>query len=138
MTEASAPEGAPIQAQTILHVTDADTARAVGSGDLPVLGTPRLIALAEQTTVAAATELLVEGQTTVGTRIRFAAAECSLGSILVAATDKGVCAILLGDDPDALACDPPLPEGGALGRGRDVRALGGGGLRFRRGAGPRS
>ena len=38
-----------------------------------------------------------------GTRIRFAAAECSLGSILVAATDKGVCAILLGDDPDALA-----------------------------------
>lgn len=41
----------------------------------------------------------------VGTRIRFAAAECSLGSILVAATDKGVCAILLGDDPDALARD---------------------------------
>ena len=40
-----------------------------------------------------------------GTRIRFAAAECSLGSILVAATDKGVCAILLGDDPDALARD---------------------------------
>ncbi|MGH1590116.1 bifunctional DNA-binding transcriptional regulator/O6-methylguanine-DNA methyltransferase Ada [Methylobacterium phyllosphaerae] len=41
----------------------------------------------------------------VGIRIRFAAAECSLGSILVAATDKGVCAILLGDDPDALARD---------------------------------
>lgn len=40
-----------------------------------------------------------------GTRIRFAAAECSLGSILVAATEKGVCAILLGDDPDALARD---------------------------------
>jgi AraC family transcriptional regulator, regulatory protein of adaptative response / methylated-DNA-[protein]-cysteine methyltransferase len=40
-----------------------------------------------------------------GIRIRFAAAECSLGSILVAATDKGVCAILLGDDPDALARD---------------------------------
>lgn len=41
----------------------------------------------------------------VGTRIRFAVAECSLGSILVAATDKGVCAILLGSDPDALARD---------------------------------
>ena len=40
-----------------------------------------------------------------GTRIRFAAAECSLGSILVAATEKGVCAILLGDEPDALARD---------------------------------
>ena len=34
--------------------------------------------------------------------IRFAAGACSLGSILVAATAKGVCAILLGDDPDAL------------------------------------
>jgi AraC family transcriptional regulator of adaptative response/methylated-DNA-[protein]-cysteine methyltransferase len=37
-----------------------------------------------------------------GTSIRFAVGECSLGSILVAATDKGICAILLGDDPDAL------------------------------------
>jgi AraC family transcriptional regulator, regulatory protein of adaptative response / methylated-DNA-[protein]-cysteine methyltransferase len=35
-------------------------------------------------------------------QIRFAIGECSLGSILVAATDKGVCAILLGNDPDAL------------------------------------
>jgi len=38
-----------------------------------------------------------------GTVIRFAVGECSLGSVLVAATDKGVCAIFLGDDPDALA-----------------------------------
>lgn len=37
--------------------------------------------------------------------IRFAVGECSLGSILVAATDKGVCAILLGDDPQALTED---------------------------------
>jgi len=37
--------------------------------------------------------------------IRFAVGECSLGSILVAATDKGVCAILLGDDPEALVRD---------------------------------
>jgi AraC family transcriptional regulator of adaptative response/methylated-DNA-[protein]-cysteine methyltransferase len=34
--------------------------------------------------------------------IRFALAQCSLGSILVAATERGVCAIELGDDPDAL------------------------------------
>jgi AraC family transcriptional regulator of adaptative response/methylated-DNA-[protein]-cysteine methyltransferase len=34
--------------------------------------------------------------------IRFAVGQCSLGAILVAATDKGVCAITLGDDPDAL------------------------------------
>ncbi|MDF3881094.1 MULTISPECIES: bifunctional DNA-binding transcriptional regulator/O6-methylguanine-DNA methyltransferase Ada [Cupriavidus] len=37
------------------------------------------------------------------TDIRFAVGECSLGSILVARSERGVCAILLGDDPDALA-----------------------------------
>jgi AraC family transcriptional regulator of adaptative response/methylated-DNA-[protein]-cysteine methyltransferase len=37
------------------------------------------------------------------TDIRFAVGECTLGSILVAKSDRGVCAILLGDDPEALA-----------------------------------
>ena len=37
-----------------------------------------------------------------GESIHFAVGECSLGSVLVAATDKGVCAIMLGDDPDGL------------------------------------
>ena len=40
-----------------------------------------------------------------GAAIRFAVGECSLGSVLVAASDKGVCAIMLGDDPDGLARD---------------------------------
>jgi AraC family transcriptional regulator of adaptative response/methylated-DNA-[protein]-cysteine methyltransferase len=35
-------------------------------------------------------------------QIRFALGECSLGAILVAATERGVCAIALGDEPDAL------------------------------------
>jgi AraC family transcriptional regulator of adaptative response/methylated-DNA-[protein]-cysteine methyltransferase len=39
------------------------------------------------------------------TTIRFAVGECSLGSILVARSDRGICAILMGDDPDALARD---------------------------------
>ncbi len=39
------------------------------------------------------------------TEIRFAIGECSLGSILVAASERGVCAILIGDDPDELARD---------------------------------
>ncbi|GGZ08102.1 bifunctional DNA-binding transcriptional regulator/O6-methylguanine-DNA methyltransferase Ada [Pseudoduganella plicata] len=38
-----------------------------------------------------------------GATIRFAIAQCSLGAILTASTDVGICAILLGDDPDALA-----------------------------------
>jgi AraC family transcriptional regulator, regulatory protein of adaptative response / methylated-DNA-[protein]-cysteine methyltransferase len=37
-----------------------------------------------------------------GATIRFAVGQCSLGAILVAASEKGVCAIQLGDDPDAL------------------------------------
>jgi len=39
------------------------------------------------------------------TKIWFAIGECSLGSILVATSERGVCAILLGEDPDALARD---------------------------------
>lgn len=39
------------------------------------------------------------------TEIRFAVGECSLGSILVAQSDRGVCAIWLGDDPDRLSRD---------------------------------
>ena len=41
----------------------------------------------------------------VNAEIRFAVGECSLGSILVASSERGVCAILLGDDPDALVRD---------------------------------
>jgi len=37
--------------------------------------------------------------------IRFAVGECSLGAILVARSAKGVCAILLGDEPEALVRD---------------------------------
>ena len=40
-----------------------------------------------------------------GAVIRFAIAACTLGAILVASSDKGVCAILLGDDPEVLLRD---------------------------------
>lgn len=39
------------------------------------------------------------------TEIKFAIGESSLGLVLIAASDKGVCAILFGDDPDSLARD---------------------------------
>jgi len=38
-------------------------------------------------------------------QIRFAVAQCSLGAILIAHSGQGLCAILLGDDPDALVRD---------------------------------
>ncbi|MCA1783440.1 MAG: thioesterase family protein [Dermatophilaceae bacterium] len=60
---------APEQSATLsFTVTEADTARAVGSGDLPVLGTPRLLAWCEAATCAVLTGL-PEGRTSVGTRV---------------------------------------------------------------------
>jgi predicted thioesterase len=50
-------------------VTDADTAVAVGSGSLPVLGTPRLLAWCEAATCAALEPTLPDGSTSVGTRV---------------------------------------------------------------------
>ena len=50
-------------------VAEADTAVAVGSGEVPVLGTPRVLALAERATVAAVAEALEAGTTTVGVRV---------------------------------------------------------------------
>jgi predicted thioesterase len=50
-------------------VTAADTAAAVGSGEVPVLATPRVLALAERATVAAVAGALEAGTTTVGTRV---------------------------------------------------------------------
>ena len=52
------------------EVTDADTAASVGSGDVPVLATPRLIAWLEAATVQAAAQFVRPGQTTVGTAVR--------------------------------------------------------------------
>jgi len=56
-----------------------------------------------------------------GAAIRFAIGQCSLGAILVAATDKGICAILLGDEPDALARDlqDRFPKARLLGGDQD-------------------
>jgi predicted thioesterase len=50
-------------------VTESDTAAAVGSGSLPVLGTPRLLAWCEAATCAAIDPTLPDGSTSVGTRI---------------------------------------------------------------------
>ncbi len=60
-----------------------------------------------------------------GAAIRFAVGECSLGSILVAATDKGVCAITLGDDPEALVRDlqDRFPKAQLIGADKDFERL---------------
>jgi predicted thioesterase len=50
-------------------VTHADTALALGSGDVPVLATPRVVALVERATCAAVAPHLTDDLTTVGTRV---------------------------------------------------------------------
>lgn len=57
----------------MLHeVTEADTAASLGSGDVAVLATPRMIAWMEAATVAAVASELPAGSTTVGTAVRVA------------------------------------------------------------------
>ena len=56
------------QAELTFTVADADTAQALGSGDLAVLATPRLLAWCEAATCAAVAEGVAEGSTTVGSR----------------------------------------------------------------------
>ena len=58
-----------LQGTARLTVDIADTATAVGSGDVPVLATPRLIALCEEASLAAVHGHLAAGETTVGSRI---------------------------------------------------------------------
>ena len=59
-------------ARVELTVSDSDTAQAVGSGDVPVLATPRVLALAETATVAATARQMPSGTTTVGVRVELA------------------------------------------------------------------
>jgi fluoroacetyl-CoA thioesterase len=61
--------GAVAEATLRFTVTADDTAAAVGSGSLPVLGTPRLLAWCEAATCAALEGVLAPGETSVGTRI---------------------------------------------------------------------
>ena len=75
-----------------LVVSNADTAIAIGSGDVAVLGTPRVIALCEEAAVAALAGLLPEGTTSVGTRVSIdhLTATAIGGTVTARATVTGV------------------------------------------------
>ena len=60
-----------LRAELTRQVGLADTALSVGSGDLQVLATPRLLAWAEAATCEAVAAALDPQQTTVGTRVDF-------------------------------------------------------------------
>ncbi|MEN3304744.1 MAG: fluoroacetyl-CoA thioesterase [Micromonosporaceae bacterium] len=102
-----------------LYVTDADTAQALGSGDLPVLGTPRVLALAEAATVAAVAGTLPDGATSVGTRVELE----HLGATAVGGTVVAE-AVLSTVDGRRLEFAVTVREGGAVvARGRVHRVV---------------
>jgi predicted thioesterase len=59
-----------LTASVELTVSEADTARALRSGDVPMLGTPRIVALVEEASVLAVDKLLEAKATTVGMRVQ--------------------------------------------------------------------
>jgi len=59
-----------LAARVSLDVRDADTAVALHSGEVPVLGTPRLIALCEEASLEAIAGQVPDGHTTVGMRVQ--------------------------------------------------------------------
>ena len=59
-----------LRAEATLLVTEADTARAMGSGDVEVLATPRLVALCEQASCEAIGGRVADSSTTVGMRVQ--------------------------------------------------------------------
>jgi len=95
-----------LTANADLVVTAQDTAVALGSGDVPVLGTPRVVALAEAATVAAVASVLPDGRTTVGTRVEVRhEAPTPLGRRVEAV------AILVGVDGRRLTFDVTVRDG---------------------------
>lgn len=110
---------AGLSARLELTVTDADTAQALGSGDVPVLATPRVVALVEAATVAATAARLDSGLTSVGTRVEVEHLVATAVGRTVAAE-----AHLVAVDGRRLTFDVALHDGSVLAaRGRVERVV---------------
>ena len=116
------------EATLTFTVTADDTAIAVGSGSLPVLGTPRLLAWFEAATCAAIAADLGDGETSVGTRVELehlVAAPVGM-DVTATATDAepaatdATCATAAPATPTGPRARPPRPR--SSGRGRISRA----------------
>ena len=107
-------------------VTEHDTAIALGSGDVPVLATPRLLAWMEQATVVAAAERLDPSSTSVGIEVwmrhRRATAvgrQVDVEVTEVLEQDRGLSFAVVATE----VADPESGEGRAVAEGRVVRAV---------------
>ena len=71
--------------ESTMTVREEQTAKAMGSGDLPVLATPAMIALMENAAMRCAAQLVPEGCTTVGTRMEVTHDRaCGVGAVVTA------------------------------------------------------
>ena len=121
-------------------VSDSDTAIALGSGDVPVLATPRLLAWLEAATVVAAAPWVDSSSTTVGIeafvrhrRASSVGATIEVEVALVTELDRGLAFDVVARevpsaavDPartDASATEPAGPAGREIASGRVVRAV---------------
>lgn len=109
-----------LRGEVSVVVGDEDTAVRIGSGDVPVLGTPRLLALAEAATVEAVRGRLGDGETSVGTRVelRHLAASPVGVRVTVAAELEGVDGARL-----AFGFVATDERGAVVGRGRIERVV---------------
>jgi predicted thioesterase len=109
-----------LRAEVEHAVTESDTAQAVGSGDVPVLATPKLLALAEAATLAAIGGGLADGQTSVGTQVSIDHVRATpVGSVV------RVSAGLIEVDGSALRFEVVATDstGQVIGRGEVTRAV---------------
>ncbi|MGG5259493.1 thioesterase family protein [Phycicoccus avicenniae] len=107
-------------AEVVRTVAGGDTAAALGSGDLPVLGTPRLLAWAEAATVAALDGALPGGSTSVGTAVALDhLAPSAVGDVVT------VGARMLSDDGRSVVLEVVATgaDGTVLARGTVERAV---------------
>jgi len=102
-----------------LVVEEGDTALSLGSGELPVLGTPRLVALVEQAAVAATEAVLEPGQTSVGTLVELE----HLAPTRVGATVEAVAELVRVDGRTLEFAVAATCGGAEIAHGRHHRAL---------------
>jgi fluoroacetyl-CoA thioesterase len=110
---------AGLAARATLSVTDGDTAAAMRSGDVPVLGTPRLVALCEEACCQAVVGALPDGATTVGMRVQLdhlsptrVGSEVTADATLERVEGRRLTFVVAANDP-----------GGLIGAGRMTRVV---------------
>lgn len=105
--------------QVSIEVDEARTARSLGSGDVEVLGTPAVVALAEAAACAAVAGRLPDERTSAGTRIELDHVAPTLPGRVVTAE-----ATLTAIDGRTLEFDVSVAdEAGVVARGRHVRVV---------------